>query len=140
MYLLDTVTISQSGKHDFDSGVRDFLASVPVSEVYVSSITIGELQYGVRRLAEGRRKRDVGLFVDSVEHQFEGRVLNIDAEVARLWGALRSDVQSAGRTVGYNDLLIAATALHHDLIVITRNVKDFEPTRCRVLNPWSDGA
>lgn len=68
--------------------------------------------------------------------EFSPRILPIDAEVARVWGAITANARQRGFNLEVADAQIAATALHHGFQVVTRNVKDFEPTGVRIVNPW----
>lgn len=135
-YLLDTVAISETHKQDPDHGMRAFLENVPESDLMISVVTVAELHFGWSRLPVGARQRSVQRWVEDVEEAFEGRIMPIDSSIAAFWGQLRAEVQGSGFNVGLQDLLIAATALQHNLTVVTRNVKDFTPTGCRFINPW----
>lgn len=137
MYLLDTVTISDSEKMEGDAGLREFLSAVRDEDLHISGVSIGELYYGWALLSKGMRRDSIQTWLENVENRYAGRVLLFDDDVAKIWGALRADIRKSGFTIDFTDLMIAATALQHDLTVVTRNVRDFEPTGCRVLDPWN---
>jgi toxin FitB len=137
MYLLDTPVISElrrarSGKAD--SNVVAWSATAPVGTLYISVLTILELETGVlsverRDGAQGRVLRS--WLEDQVLPAFDGRVLPIDTAIARRCASLH-----VPNRVAELDALIAATALVHSMTVVTRNVADFVPTGVALLNPW----
>ena len=138
MYVLDTNVVSELRKARdgrADQHVTAWAASVPPSSLFLSAITILELELGVL-LAERRDPTQGAVlraWLDSrVLPAFTDRVLPIDTEVARRCARLHvPDPQ------GERDALIAATALVHGMIVVTRNATDFEPTGADVINPWN---
>ena len=106
------------------------------ADAYLSVITIGEIFRGTQKLEPGHRQR---VLLDSLHHteqRFAQRILPIDTEIARVWGRITAETQGTGREVGEADGLIAATALHHGMAVMTRNVRHFAPTGVEVVNPW----
>jgi predicted nucleic acid-binding protein len=135
MYLLDTNVISELRRRDrIAPDARRWLDSIPESELFISAVTLFEIQRGALR----RRRRDEAqgaLFIDWISRlvipSFSGRILVFDAEIALLCAALHVPDPRPER-----DAMIAATALHHGMIVITRNVRDFVPMGVPVLNPW----
>lgn len=137
MFLLDTNVVSElrkakSGKAD--AHVVAWASGVPIAELFVSVVGVQELEIGVllaerRDPAQGRLLR---VWLDThVLPAFDGRIIPVDLAVARRSAALHVPDPRPVR-----DALIAATALVHDLTVVTRNVTDFEATGARVLNPW----
>lgn len=132
-YLLDTNVVSEIRRPTCDPAVARWFARVPSDHLYLSVLTLGEIRRGVERLR--RRDPSQALVFDawlgSLATSFADRVLGIDAAVADAWG-----VASAGERVAVEDALIAATAIHHGLTVVTRNVRHLMPTGARVLNPW----
>jgi predicted nucleic acid-binding protein len=141
MYVLDTPVISElrktrSGKAD--PNVVTWSAAAPVGALFISAVTIFELEIGVLRLerrdvAQGRMYR--AWLEDSVLPAFDGRVLPIDTAVARRCAPLHVPNPRADR-----DAFIAATALVHSMTVVTRNVADFSGTGVALLNPWQPQA
>ncbi|MGH3679263.1 MAG: type II toxin-antitoxin system VapC family toxin [Natronosporangium sp.] len=137
-YLLDTTAVSEWVKPRPDPGIARWLDEVDEDRTFLSVITVGELRRGVERLAAGRRRNDRTRWLDHrLPERFEGRLLPVGTEVADVWGRLTARLEGRGRKVGAMDTLIAATAEHHRLRVVTRNVTDFEPTGVVVVNPWT---
>ena len=135
MFLLDTNVISEVRKgRRSDPNVSNWYTGVGESQLYISSLTIGEIRKGIELV----RRRDVDqaetleAWLHTVVEDFSGRVLTVDAQVADTWGQM-----SAIRPVPVVDALLAATARVHDLTLVTRNVSDVEGLGARVLNPFS---
>lgn len=135
MYLLDTVVVSALRRSERHASVTRWLQAQPPQDLYVSVITIGEIMYGVARQ---RRQQPayadlLARWLESVAVSFHDRVLPFDEAAAMRWGILHAEL-------GYTntDLQIAATALECGLTVVTRNVRDFEPTGVATLNPFQE--
>jgi predicted nucleic acid-binding protein len=137
-FLLDTNVVSEGTKPRPNSGVMAWLAAADESHVFLSVITLAELRNGVERLPAGaRRARLDAWLTQQLPTRFETRLLPVDAETADICGYITARARARGRTVEAMDALIAATAVQHDLTVVTRNVSDFEPLGARVINPWT---
>lgn len=136
MFLLDTVVLSELRKprRQRNHNVVRWLEKVSSQDLFVSVVTIGEIERGIER----QRQLDpsfaerLAVWVDTVLRTYEGRILPVDVAVARRWGRLSQQIGNKGL-----DLAVAATALEHGLTVVTRNVSDFEPTGVSVLDPFS---
>jgi len=136
-FLLDTNVISEWTKPRPDEGVVRWLADADEDRVFVSVVTLAELRYGVERLPAGARRRRLDSWLsDEIRTRFEARVLSVDAAIADIWGAVVARRNAAGRPIGNIDAFIAATAKHHELALVTRDVKDFEGLGLRLLDPW----
>ncbi|HEY0837982.1 MAG TPA: type II toxin-antitoxin system VapC family toxin [Azospirillum sp.] len=138
MFLLDSNALSELRRPDrANAGLAAWAAGALAAELFISAITLFELELGVaqaerRDAAKGKVLR---IWLDShVVPAFGGRIIPVDAAVAQRCAALHVPDPRPQR-----DSLIAATALVHRLVVVTRNVRDFEPMGVRFLNPWNDG-
>jgi toxin FitB len=109
-------------------------------QLYVSVITLGEIQKGFTIVSDPSRRLQLRRWLEEELHPwFAGRILPVDEAVAERWGALDGERQLQGAPLNTADGLIAATALEHDLTMVTRNVKDFAGLGVNVLNPWEAG-
>lgn len=136
-YLLDTNVISEVVRKRPDDHVLAWLAAQKATEVYLSVVTLGEIEQGIARAPHPRRAERLHDWLNSdVLPQFAGRVLPITSEVMRLWGQITGRALLAGRPVPYGDSLLAASALHHTLTLVTRNEQDVEALGVKTLNPW----
>lgn len=133
-YLIDTNVISELRRPFPDGGVVEWFSQRPASSLFLSVLTLGEIRKGIEKLKDKHRQMEL---IDWLENDllifFSGRILSIDRAVADRWGRL---VAGAGRTVSAIDSLLAATAVEHDLILITRNIKDIEGLAVTTYNPW----
>lgn len=138
-YLLDTCAVSEFTKSQPDSGLLDWLRATPEAHLYLSTLTPGEIQRGISRLpASARRQRLQTWLDDDLQPRFAARVLPADAAVCLSWGDLRARAAHAGHTLPVVDALIAATALVHRLLLVTRNADDFVAVPgLQVVNPWA---
>ncbi len=135
-YLLDTNVVSETIKRQQNDLVIKWLRAIPSEALFVSVLTLGEIRKGIDGFTDQKRKEKLRLWL---EHElpawFEGRVLTIDLAVADRWGRLLAEV---GRPVPTVDSLLAATALHHELRLVTRNARDFDYPGLEVINPWQN--
>jgi len=132
-FLVDANVLSEPTKQEANRKVVAWLTENEANLV-VDSIILGELRIGILALPRGRKR-------DRLEHWFETVVETIDclpwdASVSRRWAELMVDLKRKGETVPLLDGMIAASALHHDLIVATRNIRDFKKTRVKTVNPF----
>lgn len=133
-YLLDTNVISETIRKQQNKQVVRWLENVPADALYVSVLTLGEIRKGIERLADRGKREDLRLWLEhKLPAWFEGRVLPVDLAVADRWGRL---LAGAGRPVPTVDSLLAATALHHELRLVTRNARDFDYPGLEVIDPW----
>jgi predicted nucleic acid-binding protein len=137
-FLIDTNVLSEYNRPGGpDEGVKRWLETTARKAQYVSVITLAEIQKGIELLAAGKRRVELEhWFKEDLEAWFSGRVLPVDRPVGSRWASLLAQCQRAGRPLPTVDSLIAATALAHDLTVVTRNVSDFTGTGTQTFNPW----
>ena len=137
-FLLDTNVVSEPTKQRPNHGLLAWLASVDENSVFISTITISELRYGVERLPAGARRTrlDEWLTHDLVS-RFEGRILPVNVEVADACGRLSARADSLGHSIEARDAFIAATAKVHGLTLVTRNLSHFSDFLKSVLCPWT---
>lgn len=136
-YLLDTCLISELVKKEPNSAVVSWLDEQDELRLFLSVLTLGELQKGISKLPAGARRDDLQAWAEhDLVERFTGRIIDIDLETALIWGKLQGESEQKGEKLPVMDSLIAATATVHGLIVVTRNIKDIERCRARVCNPW----
>ncbi len=134
-YLVDTNVFSEQAKPKPDAKVIEWLRQHE-SELYVSTITIGEIRRGIERLPDGKRKSQLQQWLQSLCDCMQGRILGINTSTAHVWGQLKAKWEKVGVNVPSLDSQIAATASRHSLTIVTRNTADFEKTGVRTLNPF----
>jgi predicted nucleic acid-binding protein len=137
-FLLDTCLISELVKKKPNAAVLKWLDERDEHSLFLSVLTLGELQKGISRLSTGVRKDDLQAWIEhDLIERFEGRILDLDLETALIWGKLQEEAELKGEKLPVMDSLIAAMAIAHGLVVVTRNVKDIERCGARVFNPWA---
>jgi predicted nucleic acid-binding protein len=136
-YLLDTNIPSELTRPRPDARVAAWLESADDGQLYFSVISLGEIVKGVSLLTSGHKRKELeGWLETTLRPWFGDRVLSVDESVARRWGVLTAQSEREGRKLKVADGMIAATALVHDLTIVTRNVKDFAGLGANVVNPW----
>jgi tRNA(fMet)-specific endonuclease VapC len=136
-YLLDTNVPSETLRPAPDANVASWLRSQSKDFQFLSVVTMGELRRGITLLAPGARRTQLEHFVEAtVPLWFAGRVLPVTQAIAERWGVIDAQRQAAGRPLNIADGMIAATAMDHELTVVTRNVKDFAGLGVTILTPW----
>jgi predicted nucleic acid-binding protein len=139
-FLLDTNVISEWTKASPNAGTVRWLAEADEDRVFISAVTIAEIRHGIERLPRGNKcdRLDAWLTED-LPARFADRILPVDTDVGDRWGRIMVRGQAAGRTVGTMDAFIAATAERHDMVLVTRNISDFEALGLRLIDPWQFG-
>ena len=135
-FLIDTCLISEFKRSEPEPKVIRWLSDQIEESLYLSVITIGEIQRGISLLADSRKKTELENWLHSLIIRYDGRVLGLDSEELIFWGDMVATLEKRGRVLPLMDSLIAATALSHDLTLVTRNETDFDGTGVRVLNIW----
>jgi predicted nucleic acid-binding protein len=140
-HLLDTCVLSELVKPRPDAGVLAWLEEADEARLYLSVVTLGELEKGIARLpASARRSRIERWVRRELIARFEGRLIDVDRAVAERWGAISGASEARGAPLPVIDALIAASALTQGLEVVTRNTADLERCGARCVNPWREGA
>jgi predicted nucleic acid-binding protein len=137
-YLLDTCALSELVKSTPDAHVIHWFEARKAHELCISSMTWGELQRGVTRLPESKRRSELTLWLQQLETGFEDRILAFDKNVSRVWAHMTAQAETQGKSMAAFDSIIAATARAHDCKLVSRNVRDFVNAGIDVINPWQD--
>lgn len=136
-FLLDTNIPSELTRPKSDPQVENWLDNADDDHLFFSVVSLGEIFKGITILPESKRRKQLEQWLDeTLRPWFEGRVLPVSEAIAERWGILAGQCQLKGRVLKVADGLIAATALEHDLTVVTRNERDFSDLGVGVLNPW----
>jgi toxin FitB len=136
-YLVDTNIPSELTRENPDARVVEFLRNVDKEGVFLSVMTIGEICKRIATLPVSQRRATLQDWLDiDVRSWFAGRMLPVTEAIAERWGHLAATAKQRGLTLAVVDGVIAATALHHDLTLVTRNVKDFHGLGVNISNPW----
>ena len=136
--LLDTRVVSELRRVQPDPRVVARVDGFESEELFASVVTLGELWKGVALLALSCRKIELARWVDEFESSFSGRILPVVEEVARTWGEITARSERQGMQIPPADGLIAATAIHHGMQLMTRNARHFEATGATVIDPWNE--
>lgn len=137
-YLLDTCVISEYTRRKPDLRIIHWVDELDESKVFLSTITIGEIKKGIELLPDGSRRKQVlnQWLSDGLLIRFSGRIYPITVEVMLRWGSIYALLETSGQTVSTIDSMIAATALNHHAVIVTRNEDHFRPTGVEIINPW----
>ena len=134
-YLVDTNVLSELRRKIPDTRVTAWFAERPAQRLFLSVLTLGEIRKGIAGVRDTQQQSFLADWLEvELPRFFHDRILPVDAVVAQRWGKL---LAAAARPLPVVDSLLAATALSHDLIVVTRNIKDFEHTGVALINPFS---
>lgn len=137
VYLLDTNIVSEAIKARPAAHVVEWLAAQPSSGVYLSVLTVGEIEQGIVRAPDPRRAERLAQWLrDELEPRFQGRILPVDARIMKTWGRITGEALLHGQPVSLIDSLLAATAIAHGLTLVTRNIKDVASLPVQALDPW----
>jgi predicted nucleic acid-binding protein len=137
MILLDTSVVSEAMKPEPHRGVRDWLDAQVAETLFLSSVTVAELLFGIGALPKGRRKDRLAETLEGVLELFAGRVLPFDIEAARRYADLAVRARAAGRGFPTPDGYLAAIAAAHGFAVASRDTSAFNAAGLTVIDPWS---
>jgi predicted nucleic acid-binding protein len=136
-FLVDTNIISEFIRPQPDSRVIRWLDAADPESLYVSVVTFGEIRLGIEDLPAGKRRSALEeWFEQGLPAWFDSHLLPVTKAIADRWGRLTIEAKKKGISVTTADGLIAATAIEHDLAIVTRNVTDFETCCAEIINPW----
>ena len=136
-FLLDTNCISELVRVKPEPRVLEWMEAADEEMLYLSVLTLGEIRKGIAGIPQGKRRARLEAWLAvELQGRFSGRILPVDAGVADRWGRLAAEARRKGKALAVVDGLLAATALHYNLTVVSRNAGDFAIAQVAVLNPW----
>jgi toxin FitB len=136
-YLLDTCVLSEYTRKKPEGKVIQWMDAIQDDELFISVITFGEIQRDIDKLSESRRRTDLVTWMnEDLVTRFANRIMSVDLETMLLWGNLTARMDANGTPMSLMDSLIAASALRHNLVLVTRNEIDFQTSGVRLVNPW----
>ena len=136
-WLIDTNILSELRRARPEPKVAAFVAAQPLESLFVSVVTFAEIRFGIERIADAARRAELNDWLaHKVRPMFDERVLPVSEDVMFKWRLLVEEGRKAGHTFSQPDLIIAATALHHGLTILSRDTSDYEKARVAILNPW----
>jgi toxin FitB len=136
-FLLDKNCISELVRPKPESRVIEWMDSVDEAILYQTVLTIGEIRKGLPGLSQGKRRAHLETWLEvELQARFAGRIVPIDSAITDRWGLIAAEARRKGKGLPVIEGLLAATALHHNLTVVSRNASDFTNTQIQVLNPW----
>ena len=136
-FLLDTNVPSELIRPHPEPRVKTWIAAQSLDASFISAVSFGELRKGITLRSPGKRRTELELWLETdLSVLFFGRILPVIRSTAERWGELEGQCQMKGTPLNAGDGLIAATAIEHDLTVVTRNVKDFAGLGVAIFDPW----
>jgi len=140
-WLLDTNILSELRRPKPERKIVAFVAGQPLESLFVSAVTFAEIRFGIERLDDPARRAELNDWLaHRVRPMFESRDLAISEDVMLKWRILLDEGRKRGHTFSQPDLIIAATALHHGLTIVSRDTAEYVQAGVPVLNPWTDTA
>ncbi len=140
-WLLDTNVISELRRPRPEPHVVTFVAARPLEHLFISAVTLAEIRFGIELVADvSRRAALTDWLTHKVRPMFEQRVLQVTEDIMFKWRLLVEEGRKSGHTFSQPDLIIAATAAHHGLTIVSRDASDYEKARVPVVNPWQPSA
>ena len=137
-WLLDTNVLSELRRKKPESRVIEFVETQPLEQLHVSSVSFAEIRFGIERVADARRRDELNEWLaHRMRPMFQQRVLAVTEDILLKWRVLVEEGRKSGHTFSEPDLLIAATALHHGLTIVSRDTGEYERARAPVFNPWA---
>ena len=138
-WLLDTNILFELRRPKPEPKVTAFIAGQPLESLYISTVTLAEIRFGIELLSDAARRSELNDWLSrKVRPMFEHRVLEITEDIMLKWRLLVEEGRKVGHTYSQPDLIIAATAQHHGITVATRDTSEYAKARVPVFNPWTD--
>jgi toxin FitB len=138
MIVLDTNVLSEALRPVPEPSVLDWLENQPRASLFITTVTRGEILYGIRLLADGKRRRGLWEAVKKIfDADFADQVLSFDSDAADMYADIAASRRTAGKPISQFDAMIVAMARSRGAGLATRNVKDFEDCGVDIINPWS---
>jgi len=136
-WLLDTNVLSELRRPRPDQRVVAFVTGFALEQLHISVVTLAEIRFGIELVGEPNRRAELNEWLThKVRPMFDGRVLEITEDIMLKWRLLVEEGRKTGHTFSQPDLMIAATAIHHGLTVVTRDRSEFDKAHVRIVNPW----
>jgi len=136
-YLLDTCVVSEMIKPNPNQKVIQWIEEKDEKTLFLSVLTIGELWKGISKLPESKKKEEILLWMkNDLRQRFKKRILKLTEETAKVWGEIQGKAEKEGKKLPAIDSLLAATAIFHSMILVTRNVPNTEIETLSIINPW----
>lgn len=136
-YLLDTCIISELIKPVPSNSVVEWLNNIPEDNIYLSSITIGEIQKGISKLVDSKKKLNLQSWLDKdLLNRFNSKIISIDKDICITWGIITANAEKRGKKLASIDSLIAATAINKVLTLVTRNTSDMIESGANIVDPF----
>ncbi len=136
-WLLDTNVLSELRRPRPAPKVVAFVAAQPLEQMFVSTVTLAEIRFGIELVTDATKRAELHAWLThKVRPMFEQRILPVSEDVMFKWRLLVEEGRKTGHTFSQPDLIIAATALHHGLTVVTRDTADYAKARVELVNPW----
>ena len=135
-FLLDTNVISEPEQKQPNENVLRWIAEQDSTRFFLSVVTVGELKKGIERLSSGEKKAHLHNWLEELRGKLSNRIVPLTEKTFLIWAKTNADLEVRGLVRSAFDSLIEATAIEHDLILVTRNVKNFQGTSMTIINPW----
>ncbi len=135
-FIIDTCVISELTKKVPDKNVLTWFENCPEDQIFISSLTLGEIQYGIEMLLEGKKKINLMVWYDELLETYKDSTLPVNNNISIRWGHERARLQKKGVHLPIIDGLIACTAVEYNYTLVTRDISEIEAIDVRFINPW----
>ena len=138
-WLLDTNVLSELRRPKPEQRVVAFVSACPLDQLHISVVTLAEIRFGIELVAQPNRRAELNDWLTlKVRPTFDGRVLQVTEDILLKWRLLGEEGRKTGHTFSQPDLIIAATAQHHGLTIVSRDTAEYLKARVAVYNPWTE--